>query len=130
VVRSDLVLNANVVGAFALCSSLVAAGMSVNIKDHDGRTPLHCAATAGNLAIVTFLLDRGANINAVDRYNVSALEEAEKIGNRVCHARARSLCLSVSLALSLAVAVGLWYTETLFVFVARCRAVGIAWCST
>ena len=53
------------------------------MKDHDGRTPLHCAASAGNLAIVTLLLDRGAIIDAHDRYNVTPYEEAEKHGNKV-----------------------------------------------
>ena len=70
--------------------SLVSAGVSVNMKDHDGRTPLHCAASAGNLAIVTLLLDRGAIIDAHDRYNVTPYEEAEKHGNKVCMRRLRT----------------------------------------
>ena len=43
---------------------LLGAGASVNGKDSDGSTPLHCAVSEGLKDIVTFLLDKGADVNA------------------------------------------------------------------
>ena len=42
------------------------AQVDINAVDTDGRTALHLAAVADDLAMVACLLNRGANINAVD----------------------------------------------------------------
>jgi ankyrin repeat protein len=47
---------------------LVANGADVRRADEDGKTPLHWAAIKGNREIVTSLLARGAEINALDAY--------------------------------------------------------------
>jgi len=47
----------------------IAAGADVELKDDDGMTPLHHAARAAQSAIVKLLVDKGANVNAID--NVS-----------------------------------------------------------
>ena len=43
---------------------LLAAGASVNGKDSDGSTPLHCATSEGFKDVVELLLDKGADVNA------------------------------------------------------------------
>ena len=44
---------------------------------HDGgKTPLHKAAEAGNMLIVTLLVDRGASVMCTDRHGHTALELA------------------------------------------------------
>ena len=45
------------------------ASTDVELKDDDGMTPLHHAARAAQSAIVKLLVDKGANVNAID--NVS-----------------------------------------------------------
>ncbi len=47
----------------------LAASTDVELKDDDGMTPLHHAARAAQSAIVKLLVDKGANVNAID--NVS-----------------------------------------------------------
>lgn len=39
---------------------LVEFGCDVNAQDSDGWTPLHCAASCNNLAMVKFLVESGA----------------------------------------------------------------------
>jgi ankyrin repeat protein len=69
---------------------LVARGVDVNRRLPDGRTPLFAAAEAGDLRVVTALLDRGARANDLV-LDDTALNAAEQHGNqaiaRVLHAR-------------------------------------------
>mmetsp|Transcript_70242 Transcript_70242/g.222714 ORF Transcript_70242/g.222714 Transcript_70242/m.222714 type:complete len:872 (-) Transcript_70242:72-2687(-) len=63
----------------------------------NGKTPLHCAVSAGHVGIVKFLLSKGGNPNVVDRNGVSPLLEAartphEEIMN-VLHENNAQLCL-------------------------------------
>ncbi|MDR2642497.1 MAG: ankyrin repeat domain-containing protein [Planctomycetaceae bacterium] len=46
----------------------------VNLPDNSGVTPIHCAVTSLNIAVVTLLLEKGADINAVDKSGKSALK--------------------------------------------------------
>ncbi len=61
---------------------LVMAGAQVNSADVDGVTPLMRAAERGNLAKVTFLLDRGAQPHARDRKGWTAADWARSRGDR------------------------------------------------
>ncbi|MCZ0932391.1 MAG: ankyrin repeat domain-containing protein [Oligoflexia bacterium] len=45
-------------------ASFLEAGIDPNLKDEDGLTALHRASIRGGLAIVKFLIEKGANINA------------------------------------------------------------------
>lgn len=55
---------------------LLAAGAKVNAARDNGQTPLHGAALWGWNAFVQFLADSGANLQAVDRNGMKALDVA------------------------------------------------------
>lgn len=59
----------------ALCNS-----KTINVKDAKGRTPLEIAILGGNLDIVKFLVQNGAEI-APNMYKWSAIHLAIKVGN-------------------------------------------------
>lgn len=44
--------------------------------DYDKRTPLHLAASEGVVKLTQWLLENGAEVNALDRFNRTPLEEA------------------------------------------------------
>ena len=46
---------------------LLDSGGDPNVADELGRTPLHIAAKTGDIASVNLVLERGANINAVEK---------------------------------------------------------------
>ena len=48
----------------------------INEKDDEGYTPLHLAVISGNKAIVKYLISKGADFNAVDNENHSAVHWA------------------------------------------------------
>lgn len=48
----------------------------VDKADYDFRTALHLAAAEGHFEIVKFLVENGAQVNAVDRWNRTPLEDA------------------------------------------------------
>ncbi|KAJ2837956.1 hypothetical protein FBU31_001033 [Coemansia sp. 'formosensis'] len=48
-------------------AAMLRQGVSVNITDHAGRTPLHVACSCGNLDAVRLLIHMGASVNATDR---------------------------------------------------------------
>jgi glutaminase len=45
--------------------------VDVSKGDYDFRTPLHLAASEGHSEVVKFLVSKGANINAIDRFGNS-----------------------------------------------------------
>ncbi|TNV87799.1 hypothetical protein FGO68_gene10995 [Halteria grandinella] len=61
--------------------TLRALKVNFDIKDHDGRTPLHVAAAEGNEGIVTLLIASGVNVQAVDNRGVDARIMAQKSGD-------------------------------------------------
>jgi ankyrin repeat protein/beta-lactamase regulating signal transducer with metallopeptidase domain len=38
--------------------------ININVKDNDGRTPLHCASIEGRMELVRFLISKGADVDA------------------------------------------------------------------
>lgn len=53
-------------------------GASVNFANADGRTPLHIAVVRRDLAMVSYLLEAGADVQRKDRWGVSPMDEAVK----------------------------------------------------
>tara|TARA_R110002050_G_scaffold118733_4_gene236272 strand:+ start:263 stop:514 length:252 start_codon:yes stop_codon:yes gene_type:complete len=50
--------------------------VQVNDADYDKRTALHLAASEGKLDTVKYLISMGANVNAVDRFGNTPLQDA------------------------------------------------------
>ncbi|MCP3924754.1 MAG: DUF1566 domain-containing protein [Desulfobacterales bacterium] len=46
-------------------------GVNINFKDKSGWTPLHAATSVGTLEIVKLLVDKGADVNFVNNYDIS-----------------------------------------------------------
>lgn len=56
--------------------SLLENGLSINISDEKGFTPLHMAAYKGHLKLAKFLIDNGANLEKINNAKDSALDIA------------------------------------------------------
>jgi ankyrin repeat protein len=51
-------------------------GMDVNIRDHEGSTALHHAASRGDNEMITFLVSKGADVKAVNREGQTTVDMA------------------------------------------------------
>ena len=49
---------------------------SESFADYDQRTPLHIAASDGSVLVTNWLIEQGVNLNATDRWGMTALEGA------------------------------------------------------
>merc|ERR1711920_571518 len=52
-------------------------GADVNIRDHRKRTPIHVSASGGNMKVTMLLLEVGADMNAKDDREYTAVAHAE-----------------------------------------------------
>ena len=49
-------------------------GYDLNLGDYDKRTAIHLAASEGNYEMVKWLVENGADVNAVDRWGGTPLQ--------------------------------------------------------
>lgn len=75
-VKHDLELAAKVNILAYLGDDSIGAEINVNIKDYLGKTPLHVAASRGNVKTILTLIRNGARIDAYDDEGNSPLMEA------------------------------------------------------
>eukprot|EP00041_Stephanoeca_diplocostata_P008457 m.125612 g.125612 ORF g.125612 m.125612 type:complete len:830 (-) comp17333_c0_seq1:1275-3764(-) len=66
-----------------IVSALINSGVSVDIEDNDGRTPLHYACQGGDARVVQFLIDNGADVTKLDKAGQNALDFAEQFSDVV-----------------------------------------------
>jgi ankyrin repeat protein len=61
---------------------LIDAGAPINLKSQDGMlTPLHCSSAKGHVACVKLLIQKGADIHALDKFNSTPLRIAASNAN-------------------------------------------------
>ncbi|MEZ5420989.1 MAG: ankyrin repeat domain-containing protein, partial [Vicinamibacterales bacterium] len=58
-------------------------GADVNARDHNGYTPLHHAAARGDVALIKYLVSRGADVTAVGRTGQTTVDMANGPVQRV-----------------------------------------------
>lgn len=60
-------------GALGVCQALLDAGVDPNLATDVGRQPVHFAAMSGNTSVLSLLVECGANVNATDKTQSTAL---------------------------------------------------------
>lgn len=83
---SPLMLSA-ALGYLNICNLLIDAGAEINVHDHSGNTPLHLAIQGYGEAIpvVETLLQRGADVNAVNEDGLTAGMIAKNLDKDACY---------------------------------------------
>jgi len=76
-----LVCCAAAAGSIVILEALHNAGKDLNKPDYDGRTALHVSAAHGHLEVVGWLLDMHANPNVSDRFGLTPLVQAMRVGH-------------------------------------------------
>jgi ankyrin repeat protein len=72
-------------GDVNLIKLLCERGADPNVGDYDHRTCLHLAASVGSVSVVDLLLKKpGMELNPVDRFGGTPLDDAYRHGNRQC----------------------------------------------
>ena len=76
----DSIHDAAAAGSARSIIAFIQQGVSVNLKDSNGRTPLIIASDAGKNRVISILLDQGANLNEQDSDGNTALHLAAMKG--------------------------------------------------
>jgi len=60
---------------------LIVRGFDQDASDYDKRTALHLAAAEGTVKVIQYLLDNGAEVNPIDRWSGTPLDDAIRHGH-------------------------------------------------
>lgn len=71
-----LLCSAGSRGDIEAVERMIGGDISIDMGDYDGRTALHLAAADGQVKMVQFLLDNGADVNVSDRWGATPLQDA------------------------------------------------------
>ena len=72
-VATKELLSAAALGDLTWVKALAVRGADCSQTDYDGRTPLHLAATAGNLQMIRFLIgQKNVRVNVCDRFGLQS----------------------------------------------------------
>lgn len=77
----DLLHTAATFGEVEMARALVEAGVPLDERDHEGKTPLHLALETGSDEVATLLVEQGADPNAADDHGNGPLWRAVFDGN-------------------------------------------------
>ena len=61
--------------------SLLVKGIDLNFVDYDGRSAAHLAASKGNLEVIMFLYDNGADLRLKDRWGNTPMDDSLREGH-------------------------------------------------
>ena len=70
--------DASATGDLETLTRLLNMDIDVNEGDYDSRTCLHLSAANSCESVVKFLLEKGADVNVLDRWGVSPLDDARE----------------------------------------------------
>lgn len=76
---------------YLIAKRLVEQGADVNLKNGDGRAPIHVACEKWSLEMLNLLLDNGADVNLGDKYGDTLLHYVARFGGRPVRALERIL---------------------------------------
>ena len=61
---------------------LLRRGVDINARDTNDQTPLHKAATKGNVNVACLLIERGAEVDSRDKWRCTPLHRSSRYGRR------------------------------------------------
>lgn len=81
ITQAQQLLEAVLAGDRQSVQELLEAGVSVSVRDDQGLTGVHLAASKGNLDMLKLLLEKGASVNTRDQYGITPLHLAAVKGH-------------------------------------------------
>jgi len=78
---SDRLCNAASIGDLDTLKLMLEHGLSPNVGNCDQRTPLHLASAEGHNKLVEYILSKGGDVNAHDRWGRTPLQDAVAAGH-------------------------------------------------
>ena len=82
ITQAQQLLEAVLAGDRLSVQELLEAGVAVSVRDDQGLTGVHLAASKGDLEMLKLLLEKGAPVNAKDQYGITPLHLAAVKGHQ------------------------------------------------
>lgn len=81
--KADELIWAASLGDLVAIRRLVAQGVPLDLADYDHRTAIHLAAAEGHLDVVQYCIAHQVDLNPMDRWGYTPLDDTIRHGNRV-----------------------------------------------